>query len=297
MPDLAAREALVNGITHRDWLSPAATEVEHVGDRFAVTSPGGFVGGVSPENIITHPSAPRYPRLAQALAMLRVAERQGIGVDRMHREMLRLGLAAPVIEELPGPLVRTTLLGGPPARSWLLLLRSLDPPSAADDLDFLLILDLTARRGWVSGDTASRVLQRSREETNDVLDRLAAQDHVRALPVGPGWRPPLHLPALMPVDGDPRTGRDAYEAACQLSGPTRHVLDINGSRRHQPPPPAELLTDYARQRGRISSTEAASLLDRSVNSARTLLDDLERDGVLRPGREQRRGRGFFYVPA
>ena len=286
MPDLAAREALVNGITHRDWLSPAATEVEHVGDRFAVTSPGGFVGGVSPENIITHPSAPRYPRLAQALALLRVAERQGIGVDRMHREMLVLGLAAPVIEELPGPLVRTTLLGGPPARSWLLLLRSLDPPSAADDLDYLLVLDLVARRGWVSGETASRVLQRSREETNDVLERLTTQVHFE-----------LGLPAWRPVDGDPRAGRDAYNSAWQFWDLIRWELRRGGSRRHQSPPREEVLTDYARHRGRVSSTEAKSLLGLSANAARTTLDDLERDGVLRPGREQRRGRGFFYVPA
>lgn len=39
IPDLAAREALVNGVTHRDWQSSAATEVEHVGDRYTVTCP------------------------------------------------------------------------------------------------------------------------------------------------------------------------------------------------------------------------------------------------------------------
>jgi ATP-dependent DNA helicase RecG len=291
VPDLAAREALVNGVTHRDWLSPAATEVEHVGDRFTVTSPGGFVGGVSPDNIITHPSAPRYPRLAEALAMLRVAERQGIGVDRMHREMLRLGLAAPVIEELPGPLVRTTLLGGPPARSWLSLRGSLEPLAAADDLDFLLVLDLTARRGWVSGDISSRVLQRSREETNDVLERLTTEVHFRQFEV-----PLLVAPLLLPVEGDPRAGRDAYDSAWQFRDQIRRDLGRSGSRRHQPPPREDVLTDYARHRGRISSTEAKSLLGLSANAARTILDDLVRDGVLQPGREQRRGRGFFYVP-
>lgn len=59
VPDLAAREALVNGITHRDWLSPAATEVEHVGDRFAVTSPGGSSAACHPRT-----SSPTRPRPA-----------------------------------------------------------------------------------------------------------------------------------------------------------------------------------------------------------------------------------------
>ena len=44
----ALREAIVNGVTHRDWLVHLPTTVEHVGDTLVVTSPGGFVGGVTP---------------------------------------------------------------------------------------------------------------------------------------------------------------------------------------------------------------------------------------------------------
>lgn len=283
IPDLAAREALVNGVTHRDWQSPAVTEIEHVGDRYTVTSPGGFIGGVSPENIITHPSAPRYPRLAQTLATLRIAERQGIGVDRMHRDMLALGLPAPVIEQLPDPAVRTTLIGGRPETSWLALRDSLDPPAAGDDLDFLLVLDLAARHGWVSGPAAAGVVQRSRPETNDVLDRLTQVQVRRVL-----------LPVLVGVDGDPWAGHEPFDAAWRLSDLARAALAV--STRYRLPPRKRLLSDYARQRGRISSTEAASLLDTSANTARKLLDELEADGALRPGREQRVGRGFFYLP-
>lgn len=283
IPDLAAREALVNGITHRDWLSPTATEIEHVGDRLAVTSPGGFIGGVSAENIITHPSVPRYPRLAQTLASLRIAERQGVGVDRMHRDMLALGLPAPVIEQLPGPAIRTVLIGGTPDRRWLSLRSGLQPAEARDDLDFLLVLNLAARRGWVSGPAAAGATQRSGPETNDVLDRLAK----------------VHLiepasPVLVPVDGDPSLGREPYDVAWQLHRVVRVALRMG---RYRPPPRKQLLADYARYRGRISSTEAASLLDASLNTARALLDELERDGALKPGRAQRRGRGFFYLPA
>jgi ATP-dependent DNA helicase RecG len=283
IPDLAAREAVVNGITHRDWQSPDATEIEHVGDRYTVTSPGGFVGGVSPSNIITHPSAPRYPRLAQTLATLRIAERQGIGVDRMHRDMLALGLPSPVIEGLPGPRVRTTLVGGQPEKVWLTFRSELQPASARDDLDFLLVLDAAARRGWLSGPAAAAAIQRSSAETSDVLRRLA---DVRTGVDGPS--------VLVGVDGDPQAGRDPYEAAWRLSSLVRQRL--TNSARHHPPPRDQMLTDYARQRGRISTTEAASLLGASANTARTALDDLERARVLRSGRESRRGRGFFYLP-
>lgn len=282
VPDLAAREALVNGITHRDWQSPAATEIEHVGDRFTVTSPGGFIGGVGPDNIITHPSVPRYPRLAQTLATLRIAERQGIGVDRMHRDMLALGLPSPVIEQLPA--VRTTLIGGEPDHVWLELRERMRPTNARDDLDFLLVLDTAARRGWISGPASAAVIQRSRAETADVLERLT---HVT---VGGDAKP-----LLVAVDGDPHAGRDPYDAAWQL--PSQVKDRLVASRRRCSPPRGQLLADYVHERGRISSTEAASLLGTSANTARAALDDLVREGVVTSGRQQRRGRGFFYVPS
>ena len=46
IPPRTLREAIVNGIVHRDWLSPRPTTIEHVGDTLTVTSPGGFLGGV-----------------------------------------------------------------------------------------------------------------------------------------------------------------------------------------------------------------------------------------------------------
>lgn len=56
LPELAVREAIVNGVAHREWALPEPTVVEHVGRTTRVTSSGGLVGGVTPRNIITHPS-------------------------------------------------------------------------------------------------------------------------------------------------------------------------------------------------------------------------------------------------
>ena len=56
IPVLAAREAVVNGVAHREWGIAEPTVVEQVGRSLVVTSPGGFFGGVNESNIITHPS-------------------------------------------------------------------------------------------------------------------------------------------------------------------------------------------------------------------------------------------------
>ena len=94
IPPRTLREAIVNGLVHRDWLTPRPTVIEHVGDTLTVTSPGGFLGGVTPDNIITHPAVPRYRNLSEAMAALGLAEREGIGVDRMVRDMLAIGRSA-----------------------------------------------------------------------------------------------------------------------------------------------------------------------------------------------------------
>jgi hypothetical protein len=53
---------------------------------------------------------------------------------------------------------------------------------------------------------------------------------------------------------------------------------------------------WVRARRRVSSTEAVALTGWSVPYAGTMLTELAEDGVLRPVRSQRTGRGFFCVP-
>ncbi len=55
-----------------------------------VVSPGGFVGGVNADNVLTQRFS-RSPALADAIRALGLVDKQGIGVDRMYREMVTLG--------------------------------------------------------------------------------------------------------------------------------------------------------------------------------------------------------------
>lgn len=51
---------------------------------------------------------------------------------------------------------------------------------------------------------------------------------------------------------------------------------------------------YARARGRIITTELASILGAHRTSIGNVLQGLERQGELAPSRENRRGAGFYY---
>jgi ATP-dependent DNA helicase RecG len=113
VPDLAFREALVNAAMHRDWEQPEPILVEHTGAELLVASPGGFFGGVTAKTVLTATPRTRNRVLGDAMRSLRLAEREGIGVDRMVIELVRLGHAPPVFAERDGG-VRVTMQGGEP---------------------------------------------------------------------------------------------------------------------------------------------------------------------------------------
>ena len=107
----------------------APVTIEHSPEVFAIASPGPLVAGVTPGNILTHPSTPRNPALARAARVLGLAEEVGRGVDRMFREMIRSGRDLPKIESVVD-LVRVTLLGGT-ANAQVALIRGPAPGAGA----------------------------------------------------------------------------------------------------------------------------------------------------------------------
>jgi len=91
----AFREALVNALTHRDYAMMGCVHVRMNDDGLTLSNPGGFVEGVSPDNLLTVEPRPRNPYLADALKRIGLAERTGRGVDRIYEGMLRFGRPAP----------------------------------------------------------------------------------------------------------------------------------------------------------------------------------------------------------
>ena len=295
IPPRALREAIVNGVVHRDWLSPQPTTVEHAGETLVVTSPGGFVGGINPSNIISHPAVPRHRSLAEAAASLGIAERQGIGVARMTRDLLAMGRPRPQIYEIAGPYVRVTLLGGEPDPAMVRLVSDIMPQglAEAEAVDTLLLIDELCRRGWLDADAGAAVLQRPAAEVADVIARLGAArlgDEQDAY----CRRPAELIPGVIAeVAGVPNSQDPAY----RLSGESRHRIGHRCIRLHSPEGQNELVLEWARRRGRVSSTEAADLIAVSVLTAGRRLAALAADGLLAPSRPNGTGRGFHYLPA
>lgn len=280
LPASAVRETVVNGCVHRDWNTLEPTLVEHDGSSLVVTSPGGFIGGITPANIMTHPSQPRNRLLAELFAALRVAEREGIGVDRMVREMVRLGHAPPAIEEVDGPQVRAALVGDLVDKGWMALLTRLTPERLRNDLNALLLLRHLVDHWWVDAETAAPLLQRTS------LEAAAAIAGVAAAQVN-------GKPLLAEVVGVP----DHAPPAWHLTSAAVEALaaaDRESGQWRRPVTRTQVAREWATARGRVSTTELASIVGAVANNMGSVLKALEADGVLVPGRAVRRGPGFFY---
>lgn len=192
LPVRAVREAVLNHLTHRDWMQPEPTSVRWIDsdDTLEVTSPGGFTGGVSPSNVLTTRHS-RYPALADLFRALRLVDRQGVGVPRMFQTMLAGGHQAPVLEEIAGPRVRTILPGRPLVPVLAGLLATIEPAPRRRDVHVAVLLNALLRSPFLTEIQVGEVLQRSRESALPVLAAVG-ECKVRQRPLferfSAGWR-------------------------------------------------------------------------------------------------------------
>ena len=98
VPDVSpwvAREAILNALTHRDYFPNASVMVSLYPDRLEISSPGGFPGTVTAENVIRHAPVRRNDLLAGVFRDLGLVDRAGRGVKRIFAESLRAGKRCP----------------------------------------------------------------------------------------------------------------------------------------------------------------------------------------------------------
>ncbi len=94
-PEDVIREGLLNALTHRDYAQNDAVYVKLFNDKIEISSPGGFPGAVTSNNVLTHPPVRRNSLLSEAFQYLGVVNKAGLGVDRMYRRLISYGKMPP----------------------------------------------------------------------------------------------------------------------------------------------------------------------------------------------------------
>lgn len=95
----ALREAIVNAFSHRDYSKMGRVRVAITDEGLTVANPGGFIEGVTIQNLLTAEPHGRNQLLADALKRVGLAEKTGRGIDRIFEGSLIYGRALPDYSE------------------------------------------------------------------------------------------------------------------------------------------------------------------------------------------------------
>ncbi|MGH2864395.1 MAG: RNA-binding domain-containing protein [Solirubrobacteraceae bacterium] len=272
-PLVAVREALSNALLHRDHRQPEPILVDHSASILAFVSPGPLVEGVTSENILHVPSKPRNALLSRVARTLGIAEEMSRGIDRMYREMIRLGKRPPEILNAPPFNVRVELIGGAPNQVVARFVSSL-PTDAQDDVDVMIVLFQLLAQPTLSGVQIAPILQRTPAATEMVLRRLAD--------------PPLEL--IAPSD---RKGGRVWQLTAPVATALRAAL---GYRTVTQDEIDRKIIEHVTANGTIDSKTLQIFFDLDVNAASYRLRALRGAGVLAKLGDQERGPGIRYGP-
>jgi ATP-dependent DNA helicase RecG len=170
-PVEVVREAVLNAVTHRDYMDPGEVLVRHTADQLAVTSPGGFIAGITPRNILRHEPVSRNRTLAEAFEKLRLVERAGIGRRRIFETTLAYGKRIPEYEA--DGWVTLRIFDGSFDERMATLVARWRGEGREIGLDGLLVLSHLREAAFIDSAEASELLQLSREAARTILDQLA----------------------------------------------------------------------------------------------------------------------------
>jgi len=130
-----AREAILNAVAHRDYFLRQGVIVALRKSRMEVTSPGGFLADISPANILRHGPVHRNELLARSVHQLGLANRVGLGVDRIYEGLLRSGARPPTYTSDEGSVSVSLPLGGSDElAAWIVEYESEHDPLSLEDL-------------------------------------------------------------------------------------------------------------------------------------------------------------------
>ena len=283
LPMRSAREAVLNGVVHRDWNLQEPTTVTWVEADASLTviSPGGFVGGISADNVLTQRFS-RYPALADASRALGLVDKQGVGVDRMYREMVTIGHRPPLLVEEPGPRVRARLAGGQPLLPIIRLTSKIQPTARQRDVQIALIVHTLLRTPYTTVQRMSKVLQRTAEEAAEALEiahRCVVDGHPLISPLKNVWT--LSKEARRIVGG---------QVSDRKMLRRQGVLWFMAPGAEESP---EVVSQWFEAQDRITSGDYSALTGLTPAGARGALDRLVQEGRLVRG--EAAGRNAHYL--
>lgn len=266
---MVAREALLNAFVHRDYFLHQSIQVDLYPNRVELTSPGGFVGDVTPDNVLRHGPVRRNPLLADVFQQLGYVNRAGLGVDRIYEETLRSGKDLPRYQADESEV--TLVLPTATHDDFVRFVYEANRAGERLSLDDLIVLRGIVRRGMLDRWAAAELLQLSERDAAERLVSLRRRGYLAAQ--GRGRTTAYHF-----------ADRLAHLVSAPDIESDRLWLDNEQMRRR--------VLDALAEHGALANADLRRITGYSRFRARQLMADLRRDGLV----ELRgRGRAAHYV--
>lgn len=266
------REALVNALVHRDYARLGAVHVRLDDTSLTISNPGGFVEGVTLENLLVTEPRPRNPLLADISKRLGLAERTGRGIDRIYEGLLRFGRPSPDYGRSDSSSVIVRMSNTDLDFAFLeMVVREENRTQRPMPLDSLIILSRLRNERRLPTTELSRSVQKSEQETRTVLERLVEIGMVE--PHGTGRGRTYTLSAKV------------YRQTGQKTGYTRQAG-------FEPIQQEQMVLNYLEQHGSIKRAEVAELCRINPFQATRLLKRLVDKAKIKP---VGKGKGTVYT--
>jgi len=175
-PEETYREAILNAILHRDYSEVGAVFMKHFKDKIEISNPGGFIAGITPENIIRQDSKPRNKHLAEVLRKIGLIEKAGMGVKRIFYIQIASG------KELPSYYadehnVRVIIKDGTFDEHFAKFVKEQEKSGKELSLDEMLIFSVMRRQREIDTTEASRILQLDISTTRELLQSMIKEGY------------------------------------------------------------------------------------------------------------------------
>ncbi len=169
----AFREALANALTHRDYSRLGAVHVRLENEALVISNPGGFVEGVTLDNLLTTEPRPRNPALADAFKRTGLVERTGRGVELIYRGLLRYGRPGPdYVRTDAHSVVLRVLLGDADLDFLRLVLAEEQQQGQPLPIDSLIVLSALRQHRRLNREELASLIQRDQAAANQTLEVL-----------------------------------------------------------------------------------------------------------------------------
>lgn len=256
----AFREAVVNALIHRDYSRLGAVHVRIDDDGLTISNPGGFVEGVTLDNLLVTEPRPRNPLLADISKRIGLAERTGRGIDRIFEGLLRFGRPSPDYGRSDATSVVLRMSNAESDLDFLeLVIREEDRSLRPMSLDSLIILSRLCRERRLTTAELAASTQKSEPETRATLESLAEIGLVDAHGVTRGRTYTLSA--------------KIYKKAGQQAGYIRQAG-------FDPIQQEQMVLRFIREHGAIKRAEVMDLCRVSASQAYHLLNRLKKSGKI-----------------